>query len=165
METGQKRLNELLAYVIAQAQAAGVPVSEKIAPEVRINRRAQNRFGCCVRKDGRYSIEITERVMSAEERGICQVLAHEVLHTCPGCGDHGAAWKHWAAVMNRRYGYDIARTDSFEKLGLADTRPVKYVVRCRKCGWTAGRMKRSLLVAHPERYRCRCGGTLQVEKM
>lgn len=161
----QERLNGLLARVIGEARAAGIPVSGQIDPAVRVNRRARTRFGCCVQKNGRYYIEIAGQMLETDEKAVCQVLAHEVLHSCRGCANHGQRWKSYAVRMNECYGYDIARTDSFEKLGLADTRPVKYVVTCQSCGRRMPRMKRSPLVEHPERYRCRCGGTLVVEEL
>ena len=55
-----------------------------------------------------------------------QTLAHEVLHTCPGCRNHGALWKEYAARMNGAYGYAISRTGTCEALGVADVRPVRY---------------------------------------
>ena len=54
------------------------------------------------------------------------------------------------------------RDKTFEKLGLEDQRPVKYLVVCQSCGRQLPRMKRSPLVEHPERYRCSCGGALRV---
>lgn len=160
----QTRINELLALVIAQAEQAGIPVSGQIDLEVRVNRRAKTRFGCCVRKDGRYYIEVAARVLDAGEEAVCQVLAHEVLHTCKGCADHGTRWRAYAGEMNARYGYAIRRTDTFDRLGLEDDRPVKYVVVCQRCGARLCRMKRSALVKHPERYRCKCGGALRLEE-
>lgn len=160
----QNRLDGLLAAVIEQARAAGIPVSKQIDPAVRVNRRARTRFGCCIQKNGRYYIEIAGQMLKADERAICQVLAHEVLHSCRGCANHGQRWKNYAEKMNETYGYEIERADSFEKLGLEDERPVKYIVTCQSCGRQMFRMKRSPLVEHPERYRCRCGGTLAAEE-
>lgn len=160
----QAKLNELLAQVIGQARAAGIPVSRQIDPEVRVNRRARTRFGCCVQKNGKFYIEIAEQMLRADERAVCQVLAHEALHSCRGCANHGQRWKAYAAKMNEAYGYEITRADSFDQLGLADERPVKFIVSCQSCGRQMSRMKRSPLVEHPERYRCRCGGTLTVEE-
>lgn len=156
-------LNALLARVIGQARQAGVPVSRRIAPVVEVNRRAATRFGCCRSVGGVHRVEVSAALLEAEERAVCQVLAHEVLHTCPGCANHGPRWQRWAAEMNRRWGYDIRRTDSFDGLGLEDRRPVRYLVVCQRCGARMPRMKRSALVEHPERYRCRCGGILRVE--
>lgn len=157
----QKTLDGLLARVIEQARALGIPVSKQIDPVVRVNRRARTRFGCCIQKNGRYYIEIAGQMLGADEEAVCQVLAHEALHSCRGCANHGQRWKLYAAKMKEAYGYDINRTDSFEKLGLEDQRPVKYVVTCQYCGRQMTRMKRSPLVEHPERYRCRCGGVLR----
>ena len=159
----QTQLNSLLACVMEQAKQAGIPLSPRISPIVTINRRAKTRFGCCRTKNGVHTIEIAAALLSGEERFIRQTLAHEVLHTCPGCANHGPLWKSYAARMNALYGYDIRRTDSHEQLGLSDDRPVRWLVVCRSCGKELPRMKRSALVEHPERYRCRCGGTLYVK--
>ena len=152
----------LLARVIAQARAVGIPISEAIAPQVAVNTRAKTRFGACRSSGGRHQIELSALLEGAGEWAVCQVLAHEILHTCPGCANHGARWQKWAGRMNQVYGYHISRTDSFAALGVEDTRPVRYVLVCQGCGTKIRRMKRSALVEHPERYRCRCGGRLKV---
>ena len=157
-----EELDALLRCLADEARALGIPVSPELDGHVRINRRAKTRFGCCRRADGRYVIELSWRLLSAAEGAVRRVLAHEVLHTCPGCANHGPRWKEYAARMNRAYGYGIARTDSFEALGLIDERQARYVVRCTQCGRELRRMRRSPLVDHPERYRCSCGGRFQV---
>ena len=160
----QGETDKLLARVIAQARAVKIPVSEHICPQVRLNRRARTRFGCCIRKGGAYTIELSAQLArEGTEDAISQVLAHEALHTCYGCSNHGKRWKSYAAKMNAAYGYHISRTDNFEDLGIEDDRPVRYRVVCTRCGRQIPRMKRSPLVDHPERYRCRCGGTLRIE--
>ena len=160
----QTQLNGLLAAVIAQAKQAGIPVSSRICPTVSVNRRAKTRFGCCRTQNRTHTIEIAAALLDADAMAVRQVLAHEALHTCPGCANHGPRWKGWAARMNALYGYQISRTDSHEELGLTDDRPVRYLVVCRRCGRETPRMKRSPLVDHPERYRCRCGGALYVRQ-
>ena len=160
----QGEIDKLLARVIAQARAVKIPVSDRICPQVRLNRRARTRFGCCIRKGGAYTIELSAQLArEGSVDAVLQVLAHEVLHTCYGCSNHGKRWKGYAAKMNAAYGYTISRTDRFEDLGVEDDRPVRYWVVCTQCGWQIPRMKRSPLVDHPERYRCRCGGTLRVK--
>ena len=160
----QERLNVLLARVIRMAKEVNIPVSSRIRPEVAVNRRAKNRFGCCKREGGEYRIEISAMMLTAAEEMVCRVLAHEVLHTCRGCADHGARWQSYAKKMNDAYGLGIVRADSFDGLGVADDRQMRWWVVCTSCGQRMGRMKRSPLVDHPERYRCRCGGRLRVEE-
>ncbi len=159
----QAELDGLLSMVLDQARQIGVPVSSQICPTVALNHRARTRFGCCRRRDGVYYIEIAAALPAAGEGAVRQVLAHEVLHTCPGCANHGSQWRRWAARMNAAWGYHIQRTDSHQALGLPDDRPARYLVVCRRCGRELPRMKRSPVVAHPERYRCRCGGSLFVK--
>lgn len=160
----QEHIDGLLAKATALARAVRIPVSQEICPQVQINRRARTRFGCCIRRDGRYTIELSAQLAEqGDERAVFQVLAHEVLHTCQGCANHGARWRGYAQRMNEAYGLDIRRADSFAALGVVDSRPVRYWVVCSRCGRRIPRMKRSPLVDHPERYRCACGGALLVE--
>lgn len=152
----------LLARVIAQARALDIPVSPRILPQVRINRRAVTRFGCCVHQaDGSCLIELSARLLEAPEAACLQTLAHEVLHTCPGCRNHGPRWKAYAAQMNAAYGYAISRTGTCQQLGVEDTRTIRHLVVCTRCGRQFPRTRLSPLVAHPERYRCTCGGSLR----
>lgn len=160
----QAYIDGLLALAVAQARAVKIPVSRDIFPQVRLNRRARTRFGCCVRREGRYTIELSAKLAEqGSEEAVLQVLAHEVLHTCCGCSNHGARWKGYAQRMNDTYGYRIRRTDNYDGLGIQDDRPRRDWVVCARCGRRIPRMKRSPLVDHPERYRCACGGTLRVE--
>lgn len=157
----QEQVDGLLARVIGQARALGIPTAENIRPQVKLNSRAKSRFGCCIRTGGEYLIELSKRLLEAEEGAVMQTLAHEVLHTCPGCANHGPRWKGWAAKMNEAYGYAISRTDSPERLGLPREGPARYLLVCTKCGAELGRSRRTAVVEHPERYRCRCGGALE----
>ena len=162
----QSELDRLLKLAIVQARAVKIPVSGDICPQVRLNRRARTRVGCCIRQGGRYTIELAERLAQGSGEGaILQVLVHEVLHTCYGCSNHGKRWQSYAQRMNAAYGYRIRRTSGLAELGLEDDRPVRWWVVCMKCGERIPRMKRSPLVDRPERYRCRCGGTLRVERV
>ena len=158
----QTELNSLLTHVIGEARALSIPVSRCISPEVQVNTRARTRFGCCRRSGLRFHIEVSAALLEGEPFALRQVLAHEILHTCPGCSDHGSRWKGYAQQMNAAFGYAIRRADRFEDLGLTDRRPVRWLIVCTQCGHSSGRMKRSPLTEHPERYRCRCGGRLEV---
>ena len=150
----------LLAQVIAEARELHIPVSGRIEAHVAVNRRAVTRFGCCRRTAGGYRIELAEGLLRAAEPACRQTLAHEILHTCPGCRDHGPLWRSYAERMNSAWGYRIARTGARDELGVEPPRPAPHLVVCRQCGRRFERFRASALVQHPERYRCRCGGTL-----
>ena len=111
-ERGNSRMDfdAALQHVLEQVRAAGIPASAQIDPQVRVNTRAKKRYGRCIFRDGRYEIELSARLQAADSSVVHTVLAHEVLHTCPGCMNHGARWKQYAAKMGERYGYSIQRT-------------------------------------------------------
>lgn len=153
--------DRLMAETAEQARKLGIPISEQIEPHVRINRRAVNRLGCCRRQGGGYIIELAARVAEGTEESCRETLAHELLHTCLGCQNHGARWKEYARRMNKAYGYKIKRVATETTAEGIQPRPFKYIVRCEKCGAELGRYRASPLTRHPERYRCRCGGKLQ----
>lgn len=151
----------LMREVAKQARKLGIPISGQIEPHVRINRRAVNRLGCCRRQGNGYVIELAARVAESAEESCRETLAHELLHTCPGCQNHGGLWKKYARQMNEAYGYNIKRVAAEETAESIQPRPFKYIVRCEKCGAEIGRYRASPLTRHPERYRCRCGGRLK----
>ena len=48
----------LLVRVLAEAKSLGIPVSREIDPHVAVNTRARTRFGRCIRRSGRFTIEL-----------------------------------------------------------------------------------------------------------
>ncbi len=156
--------DSLLEAVMEEATAAGIPVSDHIQPHVLVNRRAKKRFGQCIFKDGTYTIELSVRLLEAPKHSCKQTIAHELIHTCQGCGNHGALFLHYAEILNRRFGYHIKRTNSCEEMGIApraDAKNVHYILLCEQCGKQIQRERYSPAVANPSRYRCRCGGRLR----
>lgn len=170
----ERRLKELFEQVRKEAESIEIPISRNIA-EIKINTRAKARFGCCRQQNkplsGKtYVIEISERVLCSEEKNIRQIIAHELLHTCKGCMNHGDKWKTYAQAMNNTWGYNITRTSSYEKLGLQPPErrnptaaEYKYVLECQQCGAKILRKKRCKVVENPQHYRCgKCGGSLKL---
>lgn len=153
--------DKLLQEVLFQAKALQIPTSDRIDPHVRINPRTVTRLGCCKYENEQQIIEVSQRVAEGTELVCREVLAHEILHTCKGCQNHGSLWKLYALKMNQAYGYHISRTATAEELGLKTGTPWKYILTCEKCGAEFGRYRLSALVRHPEKYRCRCGGRLK----
>ena len=109
-------------------------------------------------------IEVAQRVAEGPAEGCRETLAHELLHTCYGCRNHGRRWKSYAEKMNRAYGYSISRSSTNEEMGVGDARPYRYLVRCQNCGMEFKRFRASNLTRHPERYRCKCGGKLTCQE-
>lgn len=157
----ERDLDALLAEIMAQLRGLKIPLSDRIAPHVEVNDRAVARFGCCKYRDGQYTIEVARRVARGPEQSLRETLAHELLHTCYGCRNHGKRWKLYAQRAGEAYGYRIARSATEEELGVGEARACRYLLRCTACGAQFKRFRTSPLVEHPERYRCRCGGRLE----
>ncbi len=152
--------NALLVEVIKEARSLKIPVSRLINPNVFVNSRIKRRFGSCKGNAFGYTIEISSKVAQASEHAIKEILAHEILHTCFGCKNHGERWKSYAQKMNQAFSYSISRTKSPAELGVEDNVVVRYTLRCQKCGNEFNRIKKSNFVNHPERYHCSCGGKI-----
>lgn len=166
----KRKIEDLLQEVIKEARKLGVPISENIDAEISINHRAKSRFACCRQTKlivgYSYTIEVSDLLFQCRERDIREILAHEVLHTCKGCQNHGVRWKAYAEKMNKRYGYHIKRTATYEELGLAGSysqKNIKYRVTCQSCGKIFERQRKSKLVTNTKQYRCSCGGNLICE--
>mgnify|MGYP001623165159 FL=1 len=154
-------LNTLLANLAEALRKIGIPLSREIQPQVVVNTRAKRRLGCCIRKNGVVTIEVSNGIL--EDTSLLRAtLVHELLHTCYGCQNHGERWKHYAAKAGEALGMEIQRTVPLE--GSAQRLrqdPVKYLLRCQSCGAVIPRRRMSKAVKTPARYRCSCGGKLE----
>lgn len=161
-------MRALLDEVLSQCRKLKIPVSNNIIPEIYINRRARSRFGACKKTPTGFKIELCESMLDASEFDIKNVLAHELLHTCYGCYNHGKRWKMYVSKMNEAYGYNITTTSTYEKMGLRKPEKnteYKYKVECMNCGHVFYRQKKSKLITNTKNYRCRCGGKLKCTEL
>ena len=155
--------------------AIGIPVSGDICPAIRFS-TATSWYGQCQQnriyqgKRYRFQISISVHHLQSSEQAIRNTLIHELLHTCPGCLNHGPKWKSYAALVQRQMGYNIVRAggDKDKDAPIEQARQEKrqgyqtrYLLVCTKCGQEFTRYRRSNLVLHPEKYRCRCGGEIR----
>ena len=163
----EDRADDLLGELALQIRSIGIPVSASLDPHVRFNDRAKRRFGCCWKTpQGGFVIELSAAMRTAPEAAVRQVLAHELLHTCPGCFGHGIRWKTYAAKLSA-LGLSVSRTADPAALGVAldAAQAPRYRMVCQRCGRSFFRSRASSLVLHPARYRCVCGGSLQVIRL
>lgn len=122
-----------------------------------VNTRAR-RWGQCRKISDLYYININQTLLDErnDESGLVNTILHELLHTCPGCMNHGAAWKKYAEIVRKNWGYDVKRVSSEEEKGVTTgnqnyrEREYKYLIYCEKCGKLVARKKRRCnLVEHP----------------
>lgn len=153
-------LDKILLELIALAKSIKIPVSDRIIPHVFLNSRRKTILGSCERiKSGEYKIILSSVVLEGGEDEVRAVIAHEILHSCRGCVNHGKLWRKYAAKLGAELGCEIKRTTLSESAQrLREAAP--YILRCQSCGREIHRFRKSAVVKHPERYRCACGGKL-----
>jgi predicted SprT family Zn-dependent metalloprotease len=161
----KNRANRLLWETMQEAMSLFIPIGN-IKNDVVIS-TALSRWGQC-RKVGLngFEISISKHLLeNGEDHKVKQTLMHEILHTAPGCFNHGATWKRYGSQVNRIYGYDISRTTSAANLGVDSPKVAnaKYTIQCCSCGVEIHRTKATPVTKNPEKYRCKCGGNLVVK--
>lgn len=156
--------------IIKECDAVGIVPGNIV--EVKLNSRAKSRWGLCRGKlnpmSGKteYTIEIGEWMADDKypDELIRNTIAHEVLHSCDGCMNHGAKWHRYAEIMNSRYGYKIQTYVSKEEQLVRNEIEVveyKYKFRCDKCGHEFGKHRMCGLVRNPSNYHHSvCGGRI-----
>ena len=153
-------LNAVARDCLQTLRQLGIPTGR--IREFYADSRSRRRWGVCKKEpDGSFRIGISVRLLedSAPLQSLRQTLFHELLHTVPGCMDHSANWKRYAALLNRQLGLSIRTATGAEALGIAPDPRIRYRFRCQSCGAEQTRYRACDFTRHPEHYRCgRCGG-------
>ncbi len=159
-----KDIMKLYEEARTELKNIGIDTPENLT--VKVNIRAVRRYGQCRYKNGKaYEINLSARILEdyVSEDITKGVIIHELLHAVTVGEHHGGRWLKLANEVSIRYPqYNIKRTGSDEAYGL---RPMqikpKYEVQCTKCGTVGKYMRMTKAVAHPELFRCRCGGDIK----
>lgn len=157
----QGELDALFTGLRGKLEELGLPLSREIDPQPVVNTRAKRRLGCCIRREGQFTIQVSQSILG-DSQLLRATLVHELLHTCYGCQNHGKRWKAYAQRVGEALGVEITRTVPLE--GPAQPlrqEPVKYLLQCQSCGRLIPRRRLSKAVKYPSRYRCPCGGKLR----
>lgn len=143
-----------------ELRAIGIPVGH--VAEVRVNTRARKRWGQCRQEADGFHISISDRLLGEETReGLRDTILHELLHTCPLCGNHGAMWKHYAEYVNSRLHANVKRINSNEEKGLPPEEEARVLHRyhCAVCGQVVTKQRECKFTKNYSLYRCGvCGG-------
>ena len=171
-------LNQMLASSIKELRGIGIPISDSISPIVRLI-KAHSFFGRCAGPHSRankssfnYEIHISSYTLENSYRSVQNTIYHELLHTCKDTYGHDRQWKHYAAIVKQRLGYNIVRcggdktaTDSKNLRRGKNTKRTyncSYIICCPCCSQKWVRHVRSRLVLHPDMYKCaKCNVPLQ----
>lgn len=153
-------INEVVYNCCKKLDAIGIQYGK--ITSVTINTRAKKRWGQCKKVGMCYEISISSMLIkdSVALVHLENTVIHEILHTCKGCMNHGATWKELASKVNRTYGYNIKRTNSFEEKGITPPTTnyaIKHKFVCKGCGQVIVRQRESDFTKRYNLYKCgRC---------
>lgn len=161
-----ERLSGPFARVLADVQATGVDVGE--IAKVSVNNRLTSSWGRCakfiVSGTAIFRIEVNQRLLNTDDDyPLRNTLAHEIIHTVPGCYNHGDAFKCVGGLLHKLMPeYNIRRTTSALEYNLPDLKKkAKYLLVCEDCKTTWEYQRRSKVVGNPQNYHCSCGGKIR----
>ena len=151
----QKAVNECLK----ELDALNIPYSSSC--EFVINHRAKRRWGYCKKIGNSFQIEINADLLNEKNnyKALKDTIIHELLHTCKGCMNHSEKWKKYAEMLNKKYGYNIKRTNNAKEKGVTyyHAPPVNYKIQCNVCKKIYSRSRMSKFVSDPSLFICsRC---------
>ena len=162
----QQYLETIAENCTENLKAIGIPCGK--VKSFSVNTRAKNRWGQTRynRAGNFYEININIALCDgSHEEGLRNTLYHELLHTCPGCMNHGNLWNRYGRMVQSKLGYKILRCDTAENKGFSsgeyqyNLEPVRYLFQCSECGSLIKRRRESKFTKHYDLYRCgRCGG-------
>lgn len=134
--------------------------------EIAVNTRAHSFYGITRRVKGRpgyFRIEINKDLLDDRnpDTPLVETIIHELLHTVPGCFNHGEKWQGIVDIINQHTGLHISRTSTIEGKGLVVFNPPNraplYRVTCPACGCSIEYRRAAKVVLNPERFVCgRC---------
>lgn len=107
----QERFDALLADCDLCLRRIGLSPREYL-PSVRLTHN-RSRIGSCkkLRGGGKPLFQISCSVDACKtDAQVRDVLFHELIHTLPGCFDHGRRFREVAAMVNAAYGTDVRAT-------------------------------------------------------
>lgn len=168
-----KNLNSLFEECRMELKRINMDISDRIV-KVSVNGRLKTTMGKCIfsRRTGNYSIEIAACLLTdeAETQAAKETIIHELIHTCPGCMNHGYEWKRRGDRVSRMLGYNVTRcadrtTLETQGVVIKDRKPeeYKYALVCDCCGNQYKHKRMCEAVRYPELYYCgKCNGSLHM---
>ena len=104
---------------------------------LKFNGRATSRFGKIKRiGTNHYEIELNSIHNEVDnDQNVKNTVIHEIIHSLPGCMNHGFLWKEVCDKYNRAYNTQLSRTSiaSTEYMSIVSTKYKKYTLTCNKC--------------------------------
>lgn len=130
------------------------------------NARAVRRLGRCTKvAPQQYIITINSNYLKmAKPESVHNTIMHEVIHSLPGCMNHGAKWQNIARRVSAQYEFgsitrthDLGTDPEYNKYLASKYR---YTIECTQCHskWNFMRRTKTFDACNHGRATCSCGG-------
>lgn len=136
-------------------------------------RKSSKCLGRCVdNRQGSFVIELNPLMLQFDDEGkkvIEDVIAHELLHTLPGCFGHGNEFHKKARQVKQLMGYTIdtladENASNYFMKYASDSKP-NYKLVCNKCGREIPFDRPNNYLKYPKNYQDKCGGDFTAYKL
>lgn len=138
---------------------------------VRVNGRLRTVLGRCIThrdfSGSWHEIEINPCLLEddVDLQAAKETMIHELIHTCPGCQNHGYEWKRRGDRASRMLGYNVERLTGLNVLESQGVKvkmeTYKYALVCDDCKKEYKFKRWCGKLEYPSRYKCgRCNGNL-----
>lgn len=117
-------------------------------------------YGRCKRTKTGFTVYISKYIK--DEQCFKNTVAHELIHTCPACMNHGIIFQNLARKL-KKYGYDIeVQSPITEEMKIAQQQKAKYEIGCVD-GCFKEYKQRKINV---DKYKCvHCGADLYIKEV
>lgn len=159
---------DLLFKQVKKELKGVIPYSDSISNKVKIV-KAKSFLGQCKRlglidcaKNGfQFEIKLSKYLLECDKQLIKNTIAHELIHTCKGCFNHGYNFKSLMYKINKELGYNVALKNKNKEF--SQKFEYKYKLTCSECGKV---FYRNRLPKYRGFLRhAYCNGMLQIEQL
>jgi hypothetical protein len=105
-------MNEMLNQAVTRLKTLGYKVGKVV--DLEVSYRYSRAWAKCKwnrpRYDKTFTIIVSDRLFKANKESVRDIIHHEVIHTIPGCFNHGTMFKNAAGHCNKKFGTHITVT-------------------------------------------------------
>ncbi|MCR4874289.1 MAG: hypothetical protein K5923_00935 [Clostridia bacterium] len=108
-----KHYTGLINECINQMHALNIPISDSIEFK---NNTGFSRFGFCKKTPYREGVSYVIAINKwfEDDIAIIETILHELVHTIPGCYNHGEKFRHYAEIINQECDLNISVVGNYK---------------------------------------------------
>lgn len=155
-----------------QKDLENIGVGHGKVAEFALEKLRKDDYGYTVRISGTDTFHVSISTIFLDERitldGLRGLMYHELLHTLPGCQNHGKKWTSLAKLVHEKFpACWVEQITPEANLGIPDEvlypKKPKYKIQCKCCSNYFYRTRWTAMLENIEEYTCRyCHGEFEI---